>query len=137
METQHDEIVRIMANKFEREGMHVKANYSSHKNETLDVIDGYVPDLTAEDRQYGGKIILEAETPDTMSSELTKRRMEILSHVVNVGSRAIVLKSAGVSSNYYDDAEFHVAILKGYGEKMKSQLELWGMEYDQIWEVNL
>jgi len=114
-QSDHDKMVKTMADKFEREGMQVKADHIGHRNGQPPSIGGYIPDVLA--TAMSKKIILEAETPETIASEDTRKQMQAFSTV--------------------NGAEFHVIVPKGYTAEMRQKAREWGINIDQVWHMEV
>lgn len=111
----HNRLVRAMANKLAEEGFHVKADHIGHSNGRPNTHNNHVPDVEAD--HVAKKILVEAETEESISSSDTRNQFVAFS---NVGG-----------------AEFHVIVPKGYIPKMQSQAREWGVRVDEYWEMNL
>ena len=113
-QSDHDKMVKAMADKFERDGVTVKADHIGHRNGQPPEIGGHIPDVFASNSYK--KIILEAETPETISLEDTKKQMQAFSDV----SRA----------------EFHMIVPKGHTDELRQQAKEWNITIDKIWNMN-
>ena len=114
-QSDHDKMVKTMADTFEGEGMQVKADHIGHRNGRPDPINGYVPDVEA--TNMNRTVILEAETHDTISDESTNKQMQAFSTV--------------------NGAEFHVIVPEGYTEAMRKQAMEWGIHIDKFWSMEV
>lgn len=114
-QSDHDKMVKTMADKFERDGMTVKADHIGHKNGQPPVIGGRIPDILA--THYQKKIILEAETSDSISLEDTKKQMQTFSNVPGT--------------------EFHMIVPRGYTANLRQQARELGITIDQVWHMDV
>jgi len=114
-QSDHDKMVKAMADKLEREGMQVQADHIGHKNGQPTIIGGYIPDVVGS--SYSKKIIVEAETQDTISAESTKDQMESFSNIPGT--------------------EFHMIVPKGYISQMEGQARQWDIRIDKMWHMDV
>ena len=111
----HSKLVRAMANKLTGEGFHVKADHIGHSNGRPNNHNNHIPDVEA--NSVAKKILVEAETQDSITSSDTRDQFIAFS---NVGG-----------------AEFHVIVPKGYIPAMQNQAREWGVKVDNYWEMIL
>ena len=111
----HDEMVQEMVCEFERRRMHVDACLEGRRGGPPDPVDGRVPDLVA--TSAFKRIILEVETPETLSDEKTRDQMKAFSGI--------------------DGVEFHVAVPSGCVKAMKDKAKEWGIQIDEIWSMGI
>ena len=114
-QSDHDKMVKTMADKFERDGMSVQADHIGHRNGQPSEIAGHIPDVLASN--YQKKIILEAETPETISLDDTKKQMQAFSNV--------------------QGTEFHMIVPRGHTADLKQQAREWGISIDQVWHMDV
>ena len=112
--TSYEEIVKEMAEKFERNlpGAVVRARGMKGVEEVNEQIRGFTPDLTVESENRS--IILAVVDIETAFDEDTERKLRAFSSV--------------------PDREFHIAVPEGKGEKLKQEAERKGYSVDVIWQ---
>ncbi|MBR9706263.1 hypothetical protein GOV14_04460 [Candidatus Pacearchaeota archaeon] len=113
-EEDHTKLVEAMAKKLEQEGMFVQADHIGHRNGRPNVIGGHIPDVQG--TSSDNRIVAEAETVRTISLDETKSQF--------------LAFSSGVS-------EFHVIVPKGYIPYMKQYVQMWNVNVDQYWEMEV
>lgn len=114
--SQHDQLVRALADTFDSQGYHVRADHISHPNGAPGSIGEHVPDIKAwNDSQI---VIAEAETSDTISTNETHTQWTAFS---NATKRA--------------NAYFHIIVPKDSLESAKAQASNWGIHVDQWWYI--
>ena len=111
---EHNVLLRAIVNKLQSEGMTVKADHISHPNGQPPIIGGHIPDIEA--RSYVNKIIVEAETADTVSIEETRRQFAAFSNAYGY--------------------QFHVIVPNGMIPIMQKQVQDWGLRVDKFWELS-
>ncbi|MDP2750927.1 MAG: hypothetical protein Q8O89_08915 [Nanoarchaeota archaeon] len=113
--SEHDSLVKVMADKLERDGLYVRADHIGHKNGQPAEIAGCIPDVTGVSTSR--KIIVEAETEDTIALEDTRKQLQAFSSV--------------------SGAELHVIVPEGCTSAMEGQARQWGIRIDKYWHLKV
>lgn len=109
---EHDQLIKALSSKFASEGFYVKADHIGHPNGAPDQVISHVPDISATKVNHR-KIIVEAETGGSISSDGTYNQWKEFSGVFGV--------------------EFHVIVPKNCLEYAKYQAQSWGIRIDNWW----